>query len=104
LHAQATAAKKKKRNPGRQFGFSPSAPIAPEHLLNSASQHLDAQHVSIRQKQRFVILVCKYWALKREARRGAPLLKRLHLEVLLCSLYIHSLSALDGIFFSHKRE
>ena len=36
--------------------------------------------VSVRKKLDFVHLVCRYWSLKREARRGAPLLKRLHLE------------------------
>ena len=34
--------------------------------------------------------VGRYWALKREARRGAPLLKRLHLEV-----YLNLIVALD---------
>jgi NuA3 HAT complex component NTO1 len=36
--------------------------------------------IIIRKKPEFIHMMCKYWSLKREARRGAPLLKRLHLE------------------------
>ena len=36
--------------------------------------------VMVRKKEPFVLMLCRYWSLKREARRGAPLLKRLHLE------------------------
>ena len=36
--------------------------------------------IQLRKKPEFVSLICRYWSLKREARRGAPLLKRLHLE------------------------
>jgi len=38
------------------------------------------QKVSLRKKYEFLLLTSRYWSLKREARRGAPLLKRLHLE------------------------
>jgi NuA3 HAT complex component NTO1 len=37
-------------------------------------------HIKIRRKEEFLTWVCRYWSLKREARRGAGLLKRLHLE------------------------
>lgn len=36
--------------------------------------------IKLWRKSETVWLLCRYWSLKREARRGAPLLKRLHLE------------------------
>ncbi|KAI0339583.1 hypothetical protein BDW22DRAFT_1454969 [Trametopsis cervina] len=53
-------------------------PLVPKIIVDRIMQYIGK--VSIRQKREFVVLVCKYWSLKREARRGAPLLKRLHLE------------------------
>lgn len=38
---------------------------------------------SVTKKPALLIKICKYWALKREKGRGAPLLKRLHLEVII---------------------
>ena len=53
-------------------------PLVPKIIVDRIMQYI--AKVTLRQKREFVILVCKYWSLKREARRGAPLLKRLHLE------------------------
>lgn len=40
--------------------------------------------IKLAGKKGVVDCVSRYWSLKREARRGAPLLKRIHLEVRLC--------------------
>ncbi|TFK48530.1 hypothetical protein OE88DRAFT_1634784 [Heliocybe sulcata] len=53
-------------------------PLVPAIIVERIMQYINK--VNIRKKQDFLYMVCKYWSLKREARRGAPLLKRLHLE------------------------
>lgn len=58
--------------------YKPGPPLVPRIIVNRILQYISKIH--IRHKPEFVHLVCKYWSLKREARRGAPLLKRLHLE------------------------
>ena len=58
--------------------YKPGPPLVPRIIVNRILQYIS--RISIRHKQDFVQLVCRYWSLKREARRGAPLLKRLHLE------------------------
>ncbi|KAI0676134.1 hypothetical protein C8Q78DRAFT_1008227 [Trametes maxima] len=58
--------------------YKPGPPLVPRIIVTRISQYI--QRIPIRHKHDFLHLVCKYWSLKREARRGAPLLKRLHLE------------------------
>lgn len=55
------------------------APIIPQYIYDKLWEYI--KPLKFRQKALFVRLVCRYWSLKRESRRGAPLLKRLHLEV-----------------------
>jgi NuA3 HAT complex component NTO1 len=59
--------------------YRPGPPIVPRIMVNSLLEYISK--VAMRKKQPFVERLCRYWSLKREARRGAPLLKRLHLEV-----------------------
>ena len=58
--------------------YKPGPPLVPKIIVDRIFQYIGK--VNIRHKREFIVLVCKYWSLKREARRGAPLLKRLHLE------------------------
>ncbi|KAJ3023879.1 nuA3 HAT complex component nto1 [Thoreauomyces humboldtii] len=64
-----------------------TAVVIPQYILRRVLETLRADFKERKRKgdfdrkcKDFVILVCKYWSLKRESRRGAPLLKRLHLE------------------------
>ncbi|KAL0068121.1 hypothetical protein AAF712_004781 [Marasmius tenuissimus] len=58
--------------------YKPGPPLIPAIIVNRISQYI--AKINFRKKPDFLYMMCRYWSLKREARRGAPLLKRLHLE------------------------
>ncbi|KAJ3538799.1 hypothetical protein NM688_g6469 [Phlebia brevispora] len=58
--------------------YKPGPPLVPQIIVRRIEHYIS--RLTLRHKHEFIVLVCKYWSLKREARRGAPLLKRLHLE------------------------
>ncbi|KAH9945753.1 PHD-zinc-finger like domain-containing protein [Amylocystis lapponica] len=58
--------------------YKPGPPLVPHIIVERILQYI--ARIQLRQKREFVLLLCKYWSLKREARRGAAFLKRLHLE------------------------
>ncbi|ORY33154.1 hypothetical protein BCR39DRAFT_521494 [Naematelia encephala] len=58
--------------------YRPGPPIVPRKITDQLFAYVSK--ISIRKRQPFIERLCRYWSLKREARRGAPLLKRLHLE------------------------
>ncbi|KAI8906839.1 PHD-zinc-finger like domain-containing protein [Gorgonomyces haynaldii] len=58
---------------------STTSPIIPVYILNQVLEKCGQINPEYKRED-VIISISKYWALKREARRGAALLKRLHLE------------------------
>lgn len=69
-------ASKKARAYAKSYQLGP--PLVPAIIVNRILEYI--YRIKITKKENFLYLMCRYWSLKREARRGAPLLKRLHLE------------------------
>lgn len=70
---------KRKRAPRTIWKLPSGAPVIPQVVLNSVIASL--QRFTVRQRKQYAEDACKYWTLKREARRGAALLKRLQLQL-----------------------
>ncbi|KAL7415662.1 PHD-zinc-finger like domain-containing protein, partial [Mrakia frigida] len=76
---QAVVIKKTKKS-ARAYAktYLPPPPLVPAKILGDIAEYV--ARMPGRKKKELIELVGRYWSLKREARRGAPLLKRLHLE------------------------
>jgi NuA3 HAT complex component NTO1 len=71
--------KKKGTTPSKAVWKLPSgAPIIPAIVYDAVDALL--QRFTIRKRKDYIAEVCRYWTLKREFRRGAPLIKRLQLQ------------------------
>jgi NuA3 HAT complex component NTO1 len=72
--------KKKGIQPAKPIWKLPSgAPVIPQVVFNSVESSLS--RFTIRKRKEYAADACRYWTLKREARRGAALLKRLQLQM-----------------------
>ncbi|KAF2031323.1 hypothetical protein EK21DRAFT_63585 [Setomelanomma holmii] len=71
---------KRKRGQSTKTWRLPSgAPVVPQAVYHNVENTLIK--FNVRKRKEFVQEACKYWTLKREARRGAALLKRLQLQM-----------------------
>ena len=71
--------KRKRGQPVRSWRLPSGAPVVPQAVYHNVESTLSK--FPIRKRKEFVQEACKYWTLKREARRGAALLKRLQLSM-----------------------
>lgn len=74
-----TLTNKKGQKPKSIWRLPSGAPVIPEVILRTIEEAL--VRFSVPKKKEYVQEICKYWTLKREARRGAALLKRLQLQM-----------------------
>lgn len=75
-------AQKKRRQQVQQkniWRLPSGAPVVPQIVANAVEEMV--ARFNVRKRKEYVAEACKYWTLKREARRGAALLKRLQLQM-----------------------
>lgn len=58
--------------------YKAGPPLVPAFIIERVSDYI--AKIRVAKKATLLQQIAKFWSLKREARRGAPLLKRLHLE------------------------
>lgn len=58
--------------------YKQGPPLVPAIITRRILTYIN--RIDMRKKMEFIQQMARYWSLKREVRRGAPLLKRLHLE------------------------
>ncbi|KAF4988937.1 hypothetical protein FDECE_14867 [Fusarium decemcellulare] len=79
-NAAALGGDKKKGQPPKNLWKLPSgAPIIPQAVFEIVEASI--QRFPFRKRKDYLGEACRYWTLKREARRGAALLKRLQLQM-----------------------
>lgn len=75
----AVSKRRKNQPPKMSWRLPSGAPVVPAVVFNGVEASL--ARFTIRKRKEFVEKACRYWTLKREARRGAALLKRLQLQL-----------------------
>lgn len=58
--------------------YKAGPPLVPSYVIDRVLEYV--ARIPIRKRQPLILQIARFWSLKREARRGAALLKRLHLE------------------------